>query len=100
MTLDEALRFASGAGVNAIVGAALSFAAEYWPWLGEQEPKTKRLVFGALCLAIPVSATLLGVVTLGWSLSTELIWQALLAGLSAMGSGTLAHARKMGGNDD
>ena len=95
MTWSEALHFATGPGVAVVVGALLSVLAEYWVEYDELPPKKKRLVFGALCLFVPVAATLLGVATDGWTLTVELIWQAILAGLTALGSGTLVHTRQL-----
>ena len=83
-------------GIAAAVGIGLSFVTEYIPGYEALVPKWKRLIFLVLCLAIPLAAAGLGVLTVGWSLSWELtFWPALLAGGIAFGGGTVAHVRKL-----
>jgi ABC-type spermidine/putrescine transport system permease subunit II len=92
MSWEEALRYASGDGVAAIVAAVLSVLAEYWPWYGEQGPKVKQAVFFALALVVPLVAAGLGVATVDWSLSWDVtFWPALRAGLAAVAVGTGVH---------
>ncbi len=93
------LEFASGPGVNTIVGVLLSeVAVKYVPRFAALAPRWKRVVFFGLCLVVPLLASVLGVLTAGWP-GTWVItyWPALVAGGLAFGSGTLAHTRKMTG---
>lgn len=96
LSWTDALRYAAGDGIPAVVGAILSIAAEYWPWYQRQEPKPKRLIFFGVCLVLPLLASSLGVLTADWALSWELtFWPAVRAGIVAGGAGTLVHLRKL-----
>ena len=96
MTWSDALLYASGPGVAAVVGGALSFLVEYWPGYTALAPRNKRLVFIGLCLAVPVLAATLrglwGYAAWGWE---TLYWPALLAGGTAYFTGQVAHLRQL-----
>lgn len=97
MEWTEFLTFASGPGVNTIVGVLLSEVAEkYLPGFAALASRWKRVVFFGLCLAVPLLASVLGVVTAGWPGTwVATYWPAVVAGGVAFGSGTLAHTRKL-----
>lgn len=83
--------------ITAAVGVLLSWLAEYWPQYQTWQPKAKRLVFLALCVAVPMTATALA---LGFGYLTnagfaETFWPALYAGATAFAGGTVMHARKL-----
>lgn len=96
MTFAEALEYASGPGVAAVVGILLSFIVEYVPQYQALAPKQKRLVFLGLSLAVPVVAATLrglwGYVAWGWE---SQYWPALWAGGVAFTSGTVTHVRRL-----
>lgn len=96
MTWSDALVYASGPGVAAVIGVALSFVVEYWTAYTQLQPKQKRLVFIALSLAVPVLAATLrglwGYVAWSWE---GLYWPAILAGGTAYLTGQVAHLRKL-----
>jgi len=98
MTWAEALAYASGPGVAAVIGVVLSFLIEYWDGYGALVPRMKRLVFMALCLAVPVVAAFVrvawGYVALSWD---PLMWQAILSGGTAFLTGQITHVRKLPG---
>lgn len=86
---------ASPSGIPVFVGVLLSVAVEYVPVYGALVPKWKRAVFFGACLLIPLFAALLGVWTDGWPGTwRDTFWPALVAGVLAFGSGTMAHLRK------
>ncbi len=97
MTFQEFLTYASGPGINVILGFVLSFVAECKPvqkWLDNLEAWASRLVFLGASLFVPVVAI---VVSCGfgyqpWSFD-QAIWPALVAGFLAFGTGTLGHVR-------
>jgi len=96
MSWTQFLVWASGPGVAAIVAALLSIAVEYWPWYGRLQPKPKRLMFAGFCLVVPSLASLLRVVSGHVALSFDpLMWDALVAGVAALGAGTLAHTPRL-----
>ena len=83
-------------GIAAAVGIGLSFVTEYIPGYEALVPKWKRLIFLVFCLAIPLAAAGLAILTAGAPLSWELtFWPALLAGGTAFAGGTIAHVRKL-----
>lgn len=82
-------------GIGAAAGVVLSWVAEYFPWwYPHLAPRWKRLVFLAVCLALPLAAawtrTQLGYV----EGSLELYWQAIAAGALAFSSGQGFHGLK------
>lgn len=98
MEWGEFLRWMSGAGLNAVVGVALSFAADYVPGYNQLEAKYSRLVFMAACFIVPVLATLAAVVTGefgAWNDWAGTWWPALMAGGMSAFAGTLAHTRSL-----
>ena len=95
MTWTDALRYAtSPIGAGMLAGLVLSWVADYIPTFSYLDPKIKRVVFLATCLLVPVLASLLsaalGLVTLTWD---PLLWDALMAGVTAFGAGTMLNAR-------
>jgi len=96
MSWKEALEYGQGPGVAIIVGFALSVLVEYWPGYGKLLPKIKRLVFFAFCLAVPVIAAGLAVLSKfqgpGWELTW---WPALQSGFVAFTAGTLTHLPRL-----
>lgn len=100
VTLVEALRYAAGPGVSAVVGAVLSFVVEMLPGTyGSLSALAKRWVMLVLCLVVPVSATIgLWAVEgwpVGWQAMIDSLWPALVAGATAFASATLVHSRKL-----
>ena len=96
MSWDEALRYAAGPGIAAIVGALVSVLVEYWPWFGQLDALRKRAVTFGLCLVVPLVAAGLGVATSGWPGSWEgTFWPALLAGFTAFTASQVVHSRKL-----
>lgn len=95
MGLEEFLRYAQGAGINAIVGFILSFVVEYWPAYDNLPPRKKRLVVGAFCFVIPVAA-LLAKVALGYELiDRNTLWSVLVNGFAAFTGSQAAHLRSL-----
>lgn len=97
MEWTEFLTYAAGPGVNTVVGVLLSEkVTDYLPGFAALGSRWKRAVFFLLCLAVPLLASVLGVVTAGWPGTwVATYWPALVAGGVAFGSGTLAHTRKL-----
>ena len=97
MSWNDALQYAtSPLGVGVIAGVLLSGAAEYFPRFTTLEPKLKRLVFLGVSVAVPIVASLVmaatGVVALSWD---PLLWDAIVAGITAFGAGTMLNARSL-----
>ena len=97
MSFNDALQYAtSPLGVGVIAGLLLSWLAEYVPRFTTLEPKLKRLVFLGVSLLVPIIASLVmaatGVVALTWD---PLIWEAIVAGITAFGAGTMLNARAL-----
>ena len=94
MTWAEALVYASGPGVAAVIGVALSFVVEYWQGYLALDARRKRLVFIGLSFTVPVLAATLrglwGYVAWSWE---GLYWPAILAGGTAYLTGQVAHLR-------
>ena len=96
MSYSEFLTYATGTGVAVIVGVVLSFLVEYVPGYTLLSAKRARLVFYAACLAVPLIATAMGVLTSDWANVFDPTWyDALVAGVLAASAGTLAHTRKL-----
>ncbi len=90
------LELLSGPLISAAVGVVLSFVIEWFPTYNDLPSRAKRLLYFGLCLLIPVAAACLRA-ALGyvpWSFD-PLIWNAIVAGVTAGGAGTLVHARKL-----
>lgn len=89
---------ASATGVPVAVGWLWSELLEYiqgrWPAFEEMDPREKRVIFGGVCVAVPLATAGLGVATCGWPATwTDTLWPAIVAGLMALGSGTMTHTR-------
>lgn len=98
MEWGDFLRYLSGDGINAVVGVLLSYLVDYWPWYNGQEAKIKRLIFSAICFALPLLATLAAVLTGefgAWGDWAGTWWPALVAGAVAAFGGTVAHTRSL-----
>ena len=99
MTFEQFLNWLSEpSGIAVAVGAALSFIIEYVPGYTALAPKTKRLLFGALCLPIPVIVAVIKT-QLGYADGTweGTYWGAVVAGFMAFGGGQGFHTvRYMG----
>ena len=97
MGWEEFLNYMTGPGVSAIVGFLLSFLVEMWPAYVEFESRIKRLVFMALCFAVPVLGTVAEAVSglIVWGDWTGAWWPALVAGAIAYGAGQITHLRKL-----
>ena len=98
MEWGEFLIAMAGPGVNGAVGIVLSVLVEYWPWYAGLEAKMSRLIFAALCFAIPICATVAAIATgeFGvWADWAGTWWPAIVAGATAAFAGTLAHTRKL-----
>lgn len=91
MSFSEFLQYArTSAGINFIIGVALSFLADIWPGYEVLSAKQKRWVMMALCFVIPVAATLLQN-----CYTVDCLWAAFLAGGAAFFGSQAAHARKL-----
>jgi ABC-type glycerol-3-phosphate transport system permease component len=98
MSWGDFLRYASSDGIAVIVGIVLSVVIEYFPAYCELASKWKRLVFFALCMAMPILATVLAVATGVWGVWGDwqnTWWPAIVAGFTAGAAGTLVHTRKL-----
>lgn len=85
-----------GPGINAAIGFLMSFVVEWFPRWDDLAPRIKRLVMLAFCMALPLLATLLGTLTGYLDSSFALTWwPALVSGLAAFASSTVAHARQL-----
>jgi len=83
-------------GVSLGTGVLLSILVEYWPRFAAFTKKIKRVVFVGLCVAVPILAAVLGILTLGWSPGwVDTFWPAIVTGLFVFGSGTLAHTPRL-----
>ena len=82
--------------LHGAAGIALSYIIEWWKGYANLDAQVKRLVFLGLCLAIPLVAAGVGVLSCGQSAAfVETWWPAICAGLTVFGGGTVAHARKL-----
>ena len=96
MTLDQFLVYTSGPGVAIIVAVLMSLLAEHIPGFGELSPKRKRLLYGGLCLLVPLTAALIRAAGGYVPFSVDpLCWNALVAGAAALGVGTLTHTARL-----
>ena len=97
MTFADFLSWLSTpSGIAIAAGVVLSWLADAVPRYTYLSPKQKRLVFLAACLLLPLlAATLRGAAGYAaWTLD-PLYWQALTAGATAFGAGTLAHTTQL-----
>jgi hypothetical protein len=96
-TFDAWLQAASGPLVSVIAGMLISWPVGLWPAYNDWETKYKRLVYGGICITVPVGAACLRA-SLGyvaWSFD-PLIWHALWHDIAAALAGTVDyHARKL-----
>ena len=96
-TWQEALNLARGPFAATIAGVIISLLVEYWAWFQALAQKTKVAVYVGLCVAVPLAATALSILTGeggAWGDVATTWWPAFYAGLSAAGFGTLFHAWK------
>jgi len=96
-TWPEALQFAIGPGAAVVAGVIISVLIEYWSWFQHRRQKTKVAVYVGLCVAVPLVATALSILTGvsgAWADVAGTWWPAVWSGLSAAGFGTLFHAWK------
>lgn len=93
MSFIEALAWASSAqGINAIIGAALSWFVDKIPAWGRLSPVRKRFYLLLASLAIPLGAAGLAVATGYRPHSIELTyWPAVEAGMAAFIAGQIRH---------
>ena len=96
MTFQDFLLVLQSTGINAAIGIIMSFVVEWWPQYGTLEAKTKRVIFLALCLFVPVFGATAGV-GMGYQSGVFDVtyWPALVAGGAAFATGTAVHIRKM-----
>ena len=95
LSWEQALAFAKGPGAAVIAGVLISILVEYWAWFQAQAEKNKVAVYVALCVAVPLVATALSILTgVGgaWGDVPTTWWPAVYSGLMASGIGTLFHA--------
>jgi NhaP-type Na+/H+ or K+/H+ antiporter len=97
MTWSQALAYAATPlGVGVIAGLLLSWLADYVPRFTYLDAKQKRLVFLAACLLVPIVASLAaaatGLARLTWD---PLLWNAIVAGVTAFGAGTVLNTRSL-----
>jgi hypothetical protein len=97
MTFLEFLRYASGPGVNAVVGFLLAFALELAPAFESYPPRQKRLLTMGLCFVVPLLAAL-GLIAYGdiglatWRDVVDVVWLAAGAGFAAFFGSQGGHA--------
>lgn len=97
MSLVEFLKYAgTAAGINVVIGYALSFVAEWWPGYESLGAKSKRLIMMALCLVIPLLSLAGLVLFAGEPLTVDAVWSCLLAAFAAFFGSQAAHLRKLG----
>ena len=89
MTLVKFLEYASGPGVNAVVGFVLAFLLEFVPGFEKVAPRVKRLGTMLLSFVVPIAASL-GLY--GLAMTTEQVWLALVAGFVAFFASQGGHA--------
>jgi len=97
MSWPQAVAYAATPlGVGVIAGLLLSWLADYVPRFTYLDAKQKRLVFLAACLVVPIAASLLaaatGLARLTWD---PLLWNAIVAGVTAFGAGTVLNTRSL-----
>jgi len=96
MSFEMFLSWLQAPGINVVIGFIESFAIEWIPNWGNLDAKLKRLYTFLICLAIPLFGVLLGIVTGHYSANFEqVIWPALVAGMSAFAGSSAAHTRKL-----
>lgn len=96
-TWPEALQFAIGPGAAVVAGVIISILVEYWAWFQALEEKYKVAAYTGLCVAVPLVATALGILTgvFGpWGDVAGVWWPSVYSGLAAAGFGSLFHAWK------
>jgi len=81
--------------INAIVGVAISWLVEYWPWWAEAPPKWKRPIILGLCLVVPLGGLGLSYVLCAPVITKDAIYLAIMAGLAAFASSQFAHIREL-----
>jgi hypothetical protein len=89
MTRIEFLQYASGPGVNAVVGFVLAFFLELAPGFDGVAPRQKRLLTMGLSFVVPLLAM---VGLYGLAPSTDQVWAALAAGFTAFFGSQAGHA--------
>jgi hypothetical protein len=95
MSYADALAYARGPGVAAIVGLLISIACEWWPAFQASMAKTRVLVYVILCFVVPAAATALSIATGefgSWADIARTWWPAVASGVAAATLGTLYHA--------
>jgi hypothetical protein len=97
MTLTQFLQYASGPGVNAVVGFVLAFLLELVPGFDGVAPRQKRLLTMGLSFVVPIAAT---VGLYGLTANTDQVWAALVAGFVAFFGSQGGHAVLMGGKTE
>ena len=97
MSWADFLRWLSTpSAVTVVVGVLLSYLIEFWPQYEAMPARFKRLLFGGMCLAVPLLSALVGAATGVFTWTWEpTFWGALVAGFTAFASGTAAHTRKL-----
>lgn len=95
MSSCEFVSYAATAGLSVVAGTLLSYLVEYFEGWERLSPKTKRALFGVLCLLVGGAGYGLSYVLcpapLDWWAVLVAIWNAF----AAFGSGTIAHTRKL-----
>jgi len=96
MIFCEFVKSLQGTGLGAAVGVVLSYVVEWWKGYEFLSAQFKRVVFLAICLAIPLAAAGVGILSCGQPAGfMETWWPALVAGFVAFSAGTVAHTRKL-----
>jgi len=95
MDYTEFIMWATGPGINAIIGFIMSFAVELIPSFELLDAKVKRLSVLITCLVVPLIFTGLGAATGVLQGDINTWFAAFSAGLIAFGASTLAHTRRM-----
>lgn len=86
----------SSEGVAGALGVVLSFVLEWWPVFGELPARQKRVMVLAICVAIPMLATIGGYFS-GClpALDRDAIWMAVYIGGITFGASQFAHLREL-----
>jgi hypothetical protein len=95
MTLQAFLAGLQGPLVEAAVGVALFFVADWWPKFNAWAPRYKRLAMLVICMVIPVAACGLAILFGYQANNVEASWwPAIVAGATAFSVSQVAHGIK------
>ncbi len=94
MTFRDFVVWLQGPGINVVVGLLWSVLSEHWAWFQDQPDKSKRFIYGGLCLIAPLVGAMVGCL---WGFQPcgfeETFWPAIYQGaLVAFAAGSGLHS--------